>query len=1496
MIKPLLRTIPTMAGNVKLVCNLVDYNRIDNDTIEANIRKANLIPLSSSLFQSMQSVNLLSSSYEYDLKKFYNTYSDIFFSDVFNISTKEIPFLNKSERLKNRNTDLEFGTKRVSYGKSGYQYAFFAPIYIDSINDIPDYFMIDLEIVSRRGKLNKHLKVNIGINGSSDKNYIYKYLHKYLSKIDSNVAFMNNSEMSVSYYGIDLLSGGFSKKTDVTVSSLFNTQLPIQMFDQTLSEGFKRNRMCIKQIIPLCFYFNISDILTEGERSKYNFGSVRFTGSYYKGTEKLDLYDFDWDYDFHNESILKMNKNTGIMSIIPGYVDNIMDVGFPSFNDRWLSKYSYSNKLSANYCRWKLMYSSDEFPYITNMSWAFSKNQDSNYKYREYPASYLYQAGYANITKDNKYNLIFPLGKDIDVYNEINEKSADKYAAIMNNYCLNWFDIVKENFNIDDINWVDVIDGYAYFNSILYNFNSIYNKLQNFNSSDRIDKFAMLLYPDTTNIYGINKLRDDIKYVDRVITVKTQNNAIDTNVPVDTNIYNTASAKELYNVNSENNASLSFNGIFEEANDDYTGIKYYNPHDIGYEYYNINSYVKLRNLNRDIFSLSDWRYLNKDGSSYDRENIKTYSDITDELITKRKVTLTGILETLEIYNISDTVKDALVYASFSNYDDNKVYLPENLFTGNIGAIECYEQLPIYRGKMITSEGSNIDESILEYIKDITINEPNITAENYYETLYTNSSYVYINSSSDKFEPFKIEVNESGSYQLPNFDNANVTYNNMLYIKDWFINTAVYNTYTQVPYAILKNYCKAEGDTPTSEYKYSDVMKPGTPTNDLYNSIDALCERIFDIIKDSINTTYNGDYKYNYNPILNYGSSIVGTNIMTKYEKHFGVCSDDTIYKNEFNDYEIDDNVLYIHPYNIDTLVEAINKLYNPDIEEGDLKKAELYSKVLDLDFLSKMVSIYDDGTYYKQYKVIVPENDNILVKNKFEEIVDISDFINTAKFDSEKGLFYDENDTDTVYYNIVHNDNYYKLDQNLWNLANIDESREIFEDTIAKYVDMYIYRPLRDIEFDEKYSDYIKVKYDDNETIDVTDTDNIIYPCFNSFYRQDRDETIIYKNYSLDNISDVNIIEGVVTINKYYRYNTNNASVYISVDDNINLPDTVTKYKILHETDLVELYKTDNNLFGLNIIEDNGIRYGYYLIKVNMNNTRDMFNIRGLLDTDENSKGISEIDQIQNLKYITHINGVDITEKKEYLIDIFRQLCPFLYINLLSCTADLGTLMSPAAFNLTTTYSSVTNKDNIENGIKERELVYNKQTITSAKKQILQRYTNAIIPYIKKCDLIKNQYNYKFKDVDTTLIETGKYYSIGDSTIYSSFKGINDISGYNVYSYINDPNIKSYNNIVDVYYPIEHKDYNGSIGINLPIEFEITNNKVYPYAQLQDMESNYETLLAFSNYLQTFKDFDDSEILFLYNKYSVSYITSTVGVTIDNRQKTYKLTYKFNLL
>ena len=1745
MIKPLLRTIPSMSGNVKLACTLLDYNKIKEDTFETNIRGAHLLPLSSSLFQKSVTANLLNSSWEYDLKKFYTAYSDTFFDTVFPISVLEMPILDETQVFKNRNTDLEYGVKRVSYDKSGCQFACFAPIYIDDSKDIPSYFLLKMEISAKRAHITKYIKVNIASNAKSNYNYIYKYLNTYLSKIDDNVAYMNNADRTVTYYGIDLLNGGFTKVVDATVSSLFNIQMPIQMFDNTLSIGFERNRICMRQSIPLCFYFNVQDILNSAELEKFKFGTIVFSGNYYDSNDnKIDWYDYDWDYDFHSEDILAMNELTGIMSIIPGYESNIMDAGFPSFNDTRLTQYQFANKLSVSFTRWKLKYSSDEWPYITNMSWAFSNNQDSNYKYREYPSSYLQQAGFAYINDKFAYDLIFPLGTDKEKYDKINSRSASKYKAIMDNYCLNWFDVIPNTdikSNYTSINWSDVNGGYAYFNSVLYNLNAIYNKMQYPDKVDKIDKFAVLLYPNTTeHIYTEDFIKDEIMFVSNAIEYTTGTS--ESTVPVDPNIFNNIVNNvpnyTLYKQNTDNNANIKFNQLFVESTDtNYNGTKYVNMHDLGIEYHDLNTYVKVRDAfgNSDeedtlgIYTSSNWKYTTPEGAldrrqtyafgdteffknGYDPETPKTI--LEDESFISRKKEFIKTLykffnvesspnDTINSFIIDsinnkikeifgenkgfnffdsstvtrekqfESIIDAFVCASFKDSTGN-IYLPEEIFNSNLG-FKAYEQLNTYKGTFIIGNGSEINQDLVDYsvnlryslektensykVVERTLADEN-TAKDYYTQLYTFNSPLYINASSNIFVPELLgkkpsswkEVRNGSETKMeliidpvtiPNSEEISVTYSNMLYLYEWFINAEEYSTdyismyddmnrihnlldgdnKVNVKYILDSDILNNYSMTDYNRYNTSELFKDfPNLTKSLFFNMELIYAAMYTMIKEKILDALNQKLDrvvddvqhtdlYIYNPLLNYNSTEVGKNVMIKKGLRYDECTDAVIYADEFNEYDIDDDVLYVHPYNMHNLLKLIypDQITNRGSFIDKIKTSTLFGKVVDMEYLKKMASISASGedtnfgkvsipfdrTFYEQYKVFALDEDgNMTVRFMYVDFKDImkqseTDDINDSEAlqryieqlnvydDPEKGAFCRELEFEgsannilykKIYFNIVEKTEYIKVDENIWKLANVDNKEQfirLLKENNDDYVDLFIYRPIKDIEFDEKYYNTLSASYiDDKKTyydqiiIDsiklseikdkliigenteiirrkyktylenlinysgnsahtvLADTDTMLYPCFNSTFIQDREETVFYKNYCLNNISKVVVYNDNDEIKNYYRYNENNAALFISVTDDqykelndwFNNNGSVLKvYKKLHENTGV-MYRVDetndNNQynkqyvnFNMNTFKANGLTYGYYIIEVDVNNTADLFDIRGLMDTDENSSNVVEIDQIQNLKYITYINGIDITtdKGKKYLQTIFKQLCPFLYVNILGITSQIQTMMSPTAFNLTTTYAS--KQTNSSNGSNERTLTYTKQTITSAKKQILQRYTNAIVPYIKKCNIIRNQYNYKFKDMNVSLIDTGKFNSLGDTVIYKSVKMINEKSSYNVYGFTDDPNKHSYNNVIYTYTPIEHKDYNRSEMINLPVSISIKANRPYAYHELMDAESDNVCINVFKDYVSSLREFNnDDQILFLYNKYGVSFKTSAIGVSFDNTEKIYTLEYKFNLL
>lgn len=537
MIKPLLRVLPSLSGNVKLACILSDIACIDstNKLYESNIRAAKLFPLSSQLWQKKIDANLLNSTWEYDLPKFYSTYSDVFYNTCFSFDKSDAMMLDKHNNQYVRATDFEFGVKRISYSKNNCEFAFFAPLYIDNANDIPDYFLINITLynINKESELvyatKRSLRINIGLNGNAKENYIYKYLYKYLNKIDNNVIFCNVLTNQATCYGIDLKNSGFTTAIDNSFERLYNKQNTIQNFDATIAGAYKRNCIAIRQIMPLCYYFSLSDVLSKSERIKYNNCRIEFDGAYYKDNEKIALHDFSCDYTQYNEETLTMDPLTGNMQWSNGDAINIMDVMFPSLNEKNYIKYEFANKLAPWFCRWKLKYSDDEHPYITNNSWAFSKNQNSNYKYGQFPHT-SFNNQLTSLAKheliDNKhiYNLMFPLG---DINNISSGKALyayapsldltdleigpyyyviDKYQRIMNNYISNWFSVVAYNDDIYSNNdlWRDVDDSMVYYNGILYDFNNIYNSVSDV---EKIDKFAVLLQPDVT-IYNQHNILD----------------------------------------------------------------------------------------------------------------------------------------------------------------------------------------------------------------------------------------------------------------------------------------------------------------------------------------------------------------------------------------------------------------------------------------------------------------------------------------------------------------------------------------------------------------------------------------------------------------------------------------------------------------------------------------------------------------------------------------------------------------------------------------------------------------------------------------------------------------------------------------------------------------------------------------------------------------------------------------------------------------------------
>lgn len=1122
MFYSLLRTIPTLSGNVKIACNLSDYIESEENESGKTIkyfdcycRYARLLPLSSSLYQKNIKANLLGSSYDYDLKTFYTYYKDVFYKNNFSYNTKDLENIDKTTSQYQRNTDLEFGVKRISYMKNNAQFAFFAPIYITSSKDIPQSFIISCKFVSGAYSITKKIRVNLSSNITYKGNYLYKYLNKYVSKIDDNVIFMKPITKQATYYGIDLLNGGLVQGYDNIIGDLYKKQHTINSFDSLINYGFSRNNMAMRQILPLCYLFNPLNLLSNYEKKRYSNASIQFSGYYInaKGTIQ-PLSDFYIDYDELSQNILEFNENTCNLVQKKGKIDNIMDYSFPSLNEARISNYQFSSKLSPMYNRWKLKFSDDKYPYITNMSFAFSKNQGSNYNYREFISKYSpipICGNIINIEDTNKYNILLPVSKNKTIYKDYNSNIIDSYKNIINNYCMNWFDIstMESDYGwIDDIEWADIKDNYCYYRGILYNLNEVYNYLKE--GYEKIDKFAIIVKPiyktiDSESIKNI--YTSNYTILKRSSSVLGNGNC-STNpdfIQNQTGTYNdindgSANTKSLYNWIYENESEINtntdtikpnmmFKYYGDNINDDKSKYIYTRLSYLGIEYNKVNRYftydaitdlLKGFDSALNTYTYIQNKYENKDIISQSLDIFKTnindvnrlYSE--DDYIKGYKILENNIaylissssIETntfnlvLPEYTAYQSITYLLYNCQYNKNDEGeiKVIIPSSIDPNYIVRNVDNSIQYVYPGYADPNEGREIiikDDRVTWYVPT-TISDPNDFTY-YSDPIYT---YFRISEVSDFSKKDNSIKNTIHSYiYISNNENStilNTTYNYSLYIEDKLIRSSsihriAYNDYNSD--ILQATYVKYPS-------KVNEILECTNYIKSyfgyyMYNSLEHIDE-------------------YEYCPVAFNGNNIYAKSFFKKHISDF--------YGNiiNVNNIKKDKDVIWLDIYN---MVNVCN-LYNIDFEKKLSNKYNLWENAY-INFLNKdhiyywyydihknpykkdiYTNWYDDEwknhIFVKYRKLVnIDNNKDIEIKDK---IIPLTEFIKTLNIEDVpfytlySNIVYNE-DMD-IFYIKGHSENKFEL---LFSTTLIRLDDEIYENIISiskesnKYKDLYLY-------------------------------------------------------------------------------------------------------------------------------------------------------------------------------------------------------------------------------------------------------------------------------------------------------------------------------------------------------------------------------------------------------------------------------------------------------
>lgn len=683
MFKSLVRTLPTLTGNAKLSLKLNNYvqDKDNSNLFHAYIKTATIDPLQNNIYNHDIKVNLLEGSWEYDISRFYKNYFEKFYDTNYNLIKDDYIYYDPTvENINYRNKDYEFGCKRNSYFAYGYQFSFFAPIYITDINDLPDYFDLHISIKPNNEKI---IRIHFG-----DDSYINKYLSKYLKQIDDNVIFILNESKRATYFGIDVEHGGFVNIIDNNINYIFNYQTPLNNFDSIINNGFVKNKLVIRQILPISFDFNIEDILSKIEYKQYSFFKLnKIYGNYIKNYDNLPLYDFDIDYqmmEVNDKNV--MSNNT-----------------FHSLQEAFLNIYKYDNKISPKYNKWKLSLSDQYEPYYFNINLNFN---DSYNKYSQFPRlknlndidmeTYLYNSAIdinkmikegltkGTITEDDisnepiayeKYQFKRTIYID-DISDSLKEKleisqpetiynyidinqltSLETYKKNKSENISNWFNIINDINDIFSVGnedkWVKCINNYSYLKGILYDFNDyVINKKIN-----HLDYFSIFFLPS----YIILNQNNDLFMVKSLFKRSKDdqynyNFGINT-IPLDNFIY--SSSKNNLFSSTNTNTYLQTNEYIRNSEFDKTKQQYCLVGDfIETKFIDVNTFINilgflLKSLEDDVNKLYSgiyYSYLIEGKYIYEDNNNITNNNITTKYLhdlVKR------IYKNLFIYNNDD---------------------------------------------------------------------------------------------------------------------------------------------------------------------------------------------------------------------------------------------------------------------------------------------------------------------------------------------------------------------------------------------------------------------------------------------------------------------------------------------------------------------------------------------------------------------------------------------------------------------------------------------------------------------------------------------------------------------------------------------------------------------------------------------------------------------------------------------------------------------------
>ena len=1557
MFKSLLRTLPSLSGNLTLACKLDEFDKTNNDNYTSYVRNAIIIPLQNKYYSKKIDVNIYRGKWESDIARYFLYYSDHFYDENFDYLKDDYKYvdLTSNENNDSRNKDYEFGCKRISYNKLGYQFQFYAPIYIDNENSFPEYFQLSIQLTPT---ITKKIKIYIGKENS--RNYILNYLKNYVKQIDPNVIHINQYNYLCTYYGIDAKNGGFIKYK-YNLSNIINSYVLSTEFDEYINRGFREGNIVMKQIIPLSFLFNIDDILTKDEQKYFHYNTCKIFGGYYKHGRQLPMYDFDVDYTSTQIYVSKYNKNTFTKNSILS--ENVYGTKDGKYNyylkENDITNNKLKNKVTPMFNKWKLLGSSDKYPYIINNSPNFILQNPiyNNLTYHNFPVNI--DEFNAKCIIDNDV-LILPVSKtNYNIYNK-DEQSEDQYydesfvGKNLSTYIrsfeniLNIFNIISIENNSDSIpnemflneeNWSDVYNYTSYNHNILYNFASN-SEL----SSKKIDKFGVFMNLST-------------RYFD-----ETTNNIMSSKYVIDTiskNTFNVYVSNDIYSLDPSNiyvfqpgvnnNAYIYENESFEI--DTLNGNYIVNN--------NINNNNKFYIVNSNVlYNFSKYNVLKDNGIEdfkfNDNELITGYVYIP--MLQSDIYEIAKAFKNVKIMGLNEKTVHADIINEYYSEDDNTnhIYISSYENTSKIHLKYLYSEIISTFENYTTNEINNMQQKYFIYLKYTLVSKSDVDKYRDYDyikklksiSLYTED----VNKEIKRVE--EIFSNKKMYEYVPMFnDNSTIRSSYLIERKDEY--TDLFIDFINIPYFSKEHY-----DTMLNTKPYPMYIKC---TNEkqiecYVNYILHYYNKVYDEARDQ-----NQDPK---DSLRRFKSDLID-DIKFVYIINKKL----TTNKETETETETETEAETAYYYELEITDEDKKNIWDNYFTEDEDGVRRYKNKLGLIKYLKEMLKNNQDNLYLKHWVYpctdklmeIIPSYDDTNSKSYF--LYKSTEIYMTEKYDDDTKELISRDISEIIGEEAIEQ-NYRNTESNRHSLLNyMKMSRTKYYDTYPEKIEgktissynndytVYI-ENFKEYKWDEvtPLSDHISTFLNNNNLFNIInetffnyiknniDYTNEIYDNLsdtvlnawlsnsdlfinNNLWKSDKQKAISNFNVMSNLLDEIEPIkksiltkEEFVNIISFLRLsgeniNNNNNYYVINVKNIIkkNLEELckyIVEMKYVENTNLhknaLEIYKRLLEILGIVIYKKynankilnskyvtktfNGVNYLYILFDFIVDNRITSYNVS---HNTNNSPYILYINDNN-----TPFNVVEFKKMFEYILPIYSSNIINTFLNYYK---DIITI--PKNNIIYNSYILVKEKDeNLKNyvdsiGFEDPTTIYSLQKIkdTIINKYSINRYFSYITPiFVETYNTLKNVFNIKYKNIVN---------NINEDILYKEDLSIHKYNPLRIYSFNESGNL-SYKNVSQY----EYKHFNDNYVYNLESEFSISDIPLYRYEELIERETNEIAMSKFEEHICdkikyiTSNTIDKNILLFLYNKYQVTFESKFERFDVSNTIKLYRLTYTYKLI